>query len=256
MAFENDLRFDAALEDCCRRVQIGEPLERCLDDYPREYRAELARLAPVARQVARLRRDPSPEFEVRLERDLLAAVDATRRGRRGEPLARPGRLWRGLSLRLATVLMVALVVLVGGSVGAVQASDDSLPDSPLYQVKTAREWVEVILARDEQAAVGVHARQIAERGRELDKAVRANKPRRVVDVLTLRLAISTKRMVDQAVELRDRGDPQPAIRALAAVRGIQRETDRLISQASPGARPPLQRLQRFLREQERRLRLD
>ena len=45
MELENDARFANILDECCGRVQRGETLERCLADYPAEYRDELRRLA-------------------------------------------------------------------------------------------------------------------------------------------------------------------------------------------------------------------
>ncbi|MBI2939804.1 MAG: hypothetical protein HYY04_05140 [Chloroflexi bacterium] len=254
MTAEPDARFSAALEECCRRVQRGETIERCLTDYPAEYRLELARLVAVAERLGRLGDDPSPAFQARLELRLLAAADETRRGR---PAGRWGRL--GIFFiappiaRAAVLMLVALIVLVGSGVGVVQAADQSLPDSPLYQVKTAREWLELALARDGDTRVDVHARQIGERGRELERAVRAGKPRRVVDTLALRVAWSTDRIVDLALEADARGNPRPAVRTLVAVRAMQRYLDRLTSQASPEVLPPLRRLQIFLEAQERRL---
>ncbi|MBI4492365.1 MAG: hypothetical protein HY690_06185 [Chloroflexi bacterium] len=253
MTVEEDDRFAAALEECCRRVQRGEPLERCLADYPAAYQQELARLVPLAGRVGQLARDPSPEFQARLERRLLASVDEARRGRRVGLLSRLGRLFAGPAMRTATVALVVMAVLVGGGVEVEQAAADSLPDSPLYRVKEAREWVTLTLARDGETRVGVHAAQIAQRGRELERAVQTGKPRRVVDVLALRLAWSIDQIVDQALELQAQGNPRPARRALVALRAMERPLDRLTAQASPEARPALERLHTFLDEQERRL---
>jgi hypothetical protein len=109
------------------------------------------------------------------------------------------------------------------------------------------------LAGSGEARLGVYAAQILQRGRELDRAVRAGAPRRVIEVLALRLAWSTDRIVDQALELHARGATQPATRTLTLVRAMQRELDRLEGQAQPEARPVLQRLRSFLEGQEQRL---
>lgn len=250
-SLEEDGRFAAALEECCRRVQRGERLERCLADYPREYREELARLAPLAGRVGLLRRDPSPEFQARLERRLLASVDQARPGKW------PERLWFlfpvAPALRAAVATLVVLVLLSLSGAGAVRVSAGSLPDSPLYQVKAAREWVQLTMARDGESRVGVHSEQIGERGRELERSIQAGKPRRVLATLAAKLAISTERMVDQALELQARGRPQAVARALAVIQAMERQLDRLEARVSGEARPILQRLRGFLDMQERRL---
>lgn len=254
MTLEHDARFAAVLEECCRRVRSGERLEHCVSDYPVEYREELARLVPLAGDLGQLSRDPSPEFQARLERRLLAAVDEERRARRTGPLGRLGHFFAAAPLMRATVVaLVLLVVLVGSGVGVIQASDNSLPDSPLYHVKTAREWAELALARNGETQVGVYTRQINQRGTELERTVQTGKPRRVVEVLALRLAWTTDRIVDRALELQARGNREPASRALVMIRTMQRRVDVLTVQATPEVRPLLQRMRTFLDAQERRL---
>lgn len=250
----DDARFAAVLEECCLRLQCGEDLARCLNSYPAEYRAELARLAPLSAQLAKLGHDPSAEFQARLEQRLLAAMREARQARRPGLLERLAGAVAGVSLvRAAVVALVVMLLLVAGGAGLVQASEGSLPDSPLYRIKIAREWLQLQLTRSGDERLGVYAAQILQRGRELDRAVRAGAPRRVIEVLALRLAWSTDRLVDQALELHARGNTQPATRTLTLVRAIQRELDPLEGQAQPEARPVLQRLQRFLEGQERRL---
>jgi hypothetical protein len=251
---DEEARFARALDDCCRRVRAGEPLEPCLTDYPADMHDELARLVPLAVRLPALGRDPSPAFEQRLERNLLAAVGVQRRAQRGGVRADVQSFLAGASpARLAALALVVLLVLGGGSAGIVSASDGSLPDSPLYQVKIAREWAERTLARTGEARVDVHARQVVQRGRELGWAVADRKPRRVVEVLAVRLAWSTERAVDQALALRAAGRPLPALRALAALRLMEREVARLAERAEPDAQLSLLRLQVLLQVQERRL---
>lgn len=258
----NEARFASALEECCRRVQKGESLEQCLADYPLEYRENLGRLVPLTARLGELGSDPSPEFQARLERCLLASMEEARQHRphglaeriRRSVVAFPALLSpRQFPMRALAIALAALLILVGSGIGVVQASEDTLPDSPLYQVKVAREWVEVNTARDQEVRLGVHIRQIGKRGLELNNAVRSGKPRRVVGALSLRLGASTVQMVDQALELQSRGRPQPAISALNVIRAMQVRVDQLLAQATPHGRPPLRRLRSFLNEQERRL---
>lgn len=252
MAMEDDERFAATLDECCRRLQRGEPIAACLADYPAEYRAELARLAPLAAQVGELRRDPSPQFQTSLEQRLLAAVERQRTARQA-PNGWLGRLLpAALATRVALLAAAALIILAGSGVG-IAAAEDSLPDSPLYSVKTAREWVALALAFNGETRVSVHATQVAQRGRELALAIRADKPRPVLETLVRRLGNSIDRMVAQALELQAQGRREPALRALAAIRIMEREVDRLAQQASPEVRPALARVNTFLQEQQARL---
>jgi hypothetical protein len=251
---EHDPAFDSALEDCCRRAAAGEPIDSCLADHPRAYRAELARLVPFALRIGGTAREPTAAFQARLEHDLLARVDAARRARRRGAGDWLGRLLPGRPLlRAATVALVALIVLFGGGVEVLQAAEDSLPDSPLYRVKGARESLRLLLTRDPESRVGVHANQIAQRGREMERAVTFQKSRPVVDVLALRLAASLDRIVDQAVELAEKGNPRPARRAHEAVQRLQAQLDGLATRAGPEARPALQGLRAELDRAERRL---
>lgn len=254
----SDDRFEAALESCARRVRDGEPLDRCLLDYPPEYRDELARLAPVAERVSRLRRDPSAAFQAWLERHLLdrlvAETPPAKPARNGAlrhlyavapRLARPSRA-------LVAAALIVLVVVLGGA-GVVQASDSSLPDNPLYGIKTAREWVELTLTPNRQAKASVLTRQVAQRARELEQAVRLGKPPRVVDPLTLRLAASTQQLVNATLDLAAQGNPQPAQRTLTAIRTMRRQVGLLASQAPPASRAALNRLGRFLETKDQQI---
>ena len=249
-----DASFEAALEDCCRRVRQGESLANCLPDYPQQYREEVARLVPLSERVASLGRDPSPEFQARLERRLLARVQQAAKSQRvGLRRLLPLPFPMGTALRSAVATTAVLLVLALSGVGAVSASADSLPDSPLYPVKVAKEWVQLAMARDGEAKVNVRANQIVQRGRELQKAVQEEKPPRVVEALTLALGRSTEGMVDLALELRTGGKTQQAARALAALRNMRLQAVHLALEAQPDSRPILRRLISYLDAQERRL---
>lgn len=254
MRMEEDERFAAALEDCCRRVGRGEPLASLLDDYPSEYRAELERLAPLAARLGGLRQEPSPGFQARLESQLLAAYGGAGRRSPSKLRAFLTPFWRTLRrLPTAALLGIALLVASGGGLGVVQASDGSLPDSPLYGVKTAREWLSLNLTANPENKVGVYAGLINERARELERAVRLNKPRRVIVALSLSLAWTVDQAVDVAQALQVQGKTQPAARATTALLNAQRQVDRLATEASPQARPVLQRLSGLLGEEASRL---
>ena len=251
MTPEVDPRFEAALALCCDRVRAGQSLDAVLASQPEEYRAELARLVPIAFRVSALAVEPSPAFRARLLATLgsTSAPDATvtpapRRGHLAWLLARPAALVAGL-------LLVVLLAL--GGADAVSASDATLPDSPLYQVKTAREWVEVLLARDPGARAGIHLRQIALRQLELERALRLGKGPAVVDTIAGRLASATDRMVADALAARQRGNPTPARQAGAALRALEQRVGTLRATAKPAARPILANLRQQIAAQQARL---
>jgi len=254
MTLLGDHQFERALDECCGRVLRGELLERCLADYPAEYREELARLVPISTPLGRLGHDPSPEFQNRLERRLLASMDEARRLPEPGVLARLGRiLMSNRMVRVAATVLVVLLLLGAGGFGVDRVAANSLPDSPLYRVKAARERLQLVLAQTPEARVAVQASQIAERGTEMERAVQTAKPATVVRMLETRLARATRNMVDQALEREARGNPQPAIRALAVLRAVEVRLDRLIVQARPEQRPELLRARDFIRQQEERL---
>ncbi len=252
MAMEDDERFATALDDCLRRLARGEPLASCLADYPVEYREQLAGLVPLAAKVGELRRDPSPQFRATLGQTLLAAVDQRRAAHRAAS-GRFGRLLPQALARRAALIALAALIIVAGSGAGIAAAEDSLPDSPLYSVKAAREWVALAFAFDEETRLSVHAAQVSQRERELAQAVRAGKPRPVLEALVKRTTNSVERMVTQALELQAQGNRGPLLRALVSIRRAQREVDRLAQQASPEVRTALSRVSAFLQEQEARL---
>lgn len=251
---ENDGRFAEILDECCGRVRGGEPLDRCLADYPAEYREELRRLVPVAGQVSLLAQDPSPEFQAKLEARLLSEVDETRRSQHSSLFARIGRFFSSGSVSRAMVTATAVVVVLAGSgIGVDRASAGSLPDSPLYGVKTAKEQLQLALAGGAESQVDVHVAQLGERDKELDQAVQDRKAAKVVETVVGRVETSVEKMVDQALTARGRGNPAPARRAIVAIRMAQRRLESIIPKAQPNARPPLQELRGFLGKQEQRL---
>ncbi|MCL5107809.1 MAG: hypothetical protein M1401_02830 [Chloroflexi bacterium] len=250
---QEEEKFAAVLDGCCRRYRAGEPLAGLLAQYPEEYRGELARLVPIGERLAELGQGPGVEFQGRLADTLSAAyADARRRPSPSGGFLSP--LWRTLRrLPTVAVLVVALLLLGGGGAGVVQAADGSLPDSPLYNVKAAREWVRLLLAGSGEAKLNVYNAQIAERTRELERAVRLNKPRRVVLALSLSLSYTVDRAVDQVSQLQAQGRPQPAARAVSALHNAERQIDGLSAEASLQVRPILQRLKAFLASQADRL---
>ena len=129
--------FDNILDECLERLLVnGEPIEQCLQSYP-EQAGELEPLLQTALIASKASAvQPRAEFKAKARYQFHSALQevASRR-------SRPFFSWLP---RWATVATMAIVlVLAGGSTVAV--ADNSMPDSPLYQVKLATEQVRLTL---------------------------------------------------------------------------------------------------------------
>jgi hypothetical protein len=260
-----DTPYEQAVDDCRRRIREGEPLASCIARYPAELQAELAELILLSVKMERLWHDPSADFMTRLQGQIKAASLAKAKEnpnwaqRLGSALANlPADAWRALGAggplwRAVAVILIVGVVTIGSSVGVVQAADETLPDHPLYPVKTAREWVEENIARDGDARNVFLMRQAGRRVAELSRVVEAGKPRLVVELASARVLNSTRRGVAQAIEQQERGNPRPAQRALPALQNLRQQVDKVANGAPPRYRGALQRLSLALAEEERNL---
>jgi uncharacterized protein DUF5667 len=250
MTMNNNIRdFEAALAEVCERVRRGEPLEDCLADYPAAYRDELRQLVPLTGRVASVGADPSLLFRARLEQRLIGAVEAQR--------AAEATGWRSWfapapALRAAGVAFVLLLVLGGSGIGVTYAAEPSLPDSPLYPVKRARERIELALARDDEAASVTLARQAERREDEIERAVEGDK-RQVMETLAREAVATAQRWVVRAERAAAEGNLRPAIQGREAVRNLIKRVDTKMATAGPDAKGTLQRLRRILEQQEERL---
>ena len=259
MEREGDLRLMDAVEACVERTQAGEPLDVCLADYPAEYHDELRSLVPAAEHVRRLSRDPSPVFVNRLEQALLGEADrlAAEHGPQGRWLGLVAGLrnaWLGSAMRAAALVLVLAGSLVGLGVGLDYASADSLPDSPLYQVKQAREWAELALARDDTAQVNANSRHLAERRRELQQVAQAPTPRpAVVERLSNQAVQTADRLVARAKEAEAKGNTEAPAKAAATLRTVRAAVERAARNAPPQTRPRLEALAAELQQRERQL---
>ncbi|MGH2461414.1 MAG: DUF5667 domain-containing protein, partial [Chloroflexota bacterium] len=159
------------VEECRRRLARGETIEICLAAYP-SHGAELARLLPIAARARSLARGPDPTFAElarrRFARDLAAARD------RRQAMARPRSGPLSWLQNLLVPVAVVLVVILSGF-GLVQASRNTLPDSPLYPVKQAQENVAQVLTRGPEARATLQIKTANQRLDELQTAERLRK---------------------------------------------------------------------------------
>jgi hypothetical protein len=132
--------FNDILDECLTQVLRGETVEACLAAYPgdRDELEPLLRTALDAREAAVVQ--PRREFRERAAAEFQAAI-------REIPEKSPGG-WFFWHRRWATALAGVVFVLLAGT-GVVAASNNSLPDQPLYGVKLATETVRLTTTRSD-----------------------------------------------------------------------------------------------------------
>jgi len=140
--------FEDILNDCLEHILNGGDVQACLVKHP-EYAKELEpllRTALAARSAADLK--PRPEFRQRAANEFQMAI------REMPAKARHPFRWQ---LRWVLPVAIILVLVLGGG-GTVMAAANSLPDSPLYQVKLATEDVQLALTRSDIGKAQLYAK--------------------------------------------------------------------------------------------------
>jgi hypothetical protein len=191
-----DERLATVLEESFARIRAGELPDRVLSDCPADLQPELARLLGLEMRLQGLGHDPPPQFQARLEHTLMSAMAEQRRA---QTPAKQRLFGVSLFLRPAVLALGVLLLLGIGGAGAVQASHQSLPDSPLYKIKVIRESGQLWLTREPEAQVDVHAAQLNERSAELERSVAKQKRSRDAEVIARRLAEGVRQAVDRAI---------------------------------------------------------
>ncbi|MCH7998757.1 MAG: hypothetical protein IIA91_04660 [Chloroflexi bacterium] len=160
--------FAAALDECLAAMSAGESLDECLARYPR-YAEELRTHLPLAQRLTMTpRHQPRAAVQEAAWQRFRSQASDMRLGRR-PPLSfawlRP--------LAIAAVLVLAVLGVAGG--GA-YASQDALPDSPLYRVKLLTEDARVWVTFDDSRKAELLLNQSNERTDEVMAMLRAGKP--------------------------------------------------------------------------------
>jgi hypothetical protein len=191
-----DQPIDDVLETCRLRLARGETIAACLAAFP-AHASELATLLPVAARIQALAHDPDPEYAAAARRRFQVTLAAARENRAQGEAARSRRPMTWV-VRLA--LPVALVVVLSASgLGLVQASDGSLPDSPLYPVKQASENVGLLFARSPEGKALLNARFANRRRLDLENAEKARKGYALRLVITHAMVEASDRATDQTL---------------------------------------------------------
>jgi len=167
--------FDNILDECLERVLVkGETIEQCLAQHP-EYASELEPLLRTALDTkGAVDIKPRPEFRERARHQFQAAL------RDMQPKGRPDFFYI-LKPSLATIITVVVVLLAGG--GTVAAASNSLPDSPLYQVKLATEAVQLALAQSPLGKAELYVKLADKRVAEIIKMVDKGKTAQVEETV-------------------------------------------------------------------------
>ncbi len=172
--------FAEILDECIDRVLTrGESIEACVRDFP-EQAAELRDALSAGIAAAQAFAFLPDQDRKRAAR--LRLHDAIERKRRRAwwrlPFAGAGR-----APRLATIALVALLVVAGSSTGTVLAAQDSAPGELLYPVMRAGERVQLALAITDERESDLRARLMERRIRELGTVMSTGRERFVPDLV-------------------------------------------------------------------------
>ena len=145
--------IDTILDDCLERILVGgESIESCLTRY-RQYADELEPLlqTALATRRAALAIEPSPEFKARARYQFHATLNEMATQKRPRSFGwRPRFNWA-----VAASLALSLMLSTGG---VVAAASNSMPDSPLYQVKLATEQIQLMLTTSPEGKAELNAK--------------------------------------------------------------------------------------------------
>jgi hypothetical protein len=158
------------LDECLAALSQGESLEVCLDRYP-QHAEELRTLLLLTQRLSLTpRHEPRPGAQSAAWQQFRARAEDMRLGRRPQFSINIG--WMR-PLAIATAVVLAILVAGGGTI---YASQDALPDSPLYRVKLATEEVRLWFVFDDVHEAEILLDQSNERTNEIKEMVSSGKP--------------------------------------------------------------------------------
>ena len=166
--------FESILSDCIEAMRLGATVQQCLDRYPRE----APKLAPRLSLVNTISRTPLAHAGANAQeqawRKLQKRAGELRAGKRPSAV----RVSRGYGAWLKPVAVTSAFVAVMsvGAGGVAYASQDAMPDSPLYGVKLAGEDVHVWLTFNDSDKASVLLDQSRQRMEEINETVRQGDP--------------------------------------------------------------------------------
>jgi len=162
--------FASILDECLTAVTDGEPLESCLARYPK-HADELRRHLRLAQRIVLTPpHEPRPAAQAAAWHQFRAQAEDRRLGRRSPFSLNVG--W----LRPLTIAAAVVLAFLGAASGTIYASQDALPDSPLYRVKLASEDARVWFTFDDNGKAELLLDQSSERTDEIMEMLRGGKP--------------------------------------------------------------------------------
>jgi len=138
-------RFNSILDECLKAVRHGEPVEAIVARYPRHAR----RLRPVLNLAARIQTSPRvlPRAQAH-EQSWRLVRERAHQLRTGSKRVTVRRNY-GLVLKPAAALIAVFLLIGSFGGGLAYASQDAMPDSPLYAVKLAGEDIRLWFVFDD-----------------------------------------------------------------------------------------------------------
>ena len=162
--------FASILDECLTAVKQGESLEACLARYPRHAEELRAHLRLAQRIVLTPPHQPRPAAQDMAWHQFRAQAQDKRLGRR--PRVSINVSW----LRPLTVAAAVALAVLGAAGGTVYASQNALPDSPLYRVKLVSEDARVWFTFNDNSKAELLLDQSSERTNEIMEMLRDGKP--------------------------------------------------------------------------------
>ena len=163
-------RFASILDECFAALSQGETLEACLARYPKHAEELRAHLRIAQRLVLTPPHQPRPAAQAVGWHQFRAQAQDKRLGHK--PLLSVSMGW----LRPLSIAAVVVLAVLGAAGGTVYASQDALPDSPLYRVKLATEDARVWFTFDDSGKAELLLDQSSERTNEIMGMLRGGKP--------------------------------------------------------------------------------
>lgn len=168
--------FNNVLDECLDRLLVeNETVEQCLQRFP-QHSSELKPLLETvlaARQVSAVQ--PRTEFRDRARYQFNSALREM-----AQKKSRPLFSWGWQPRWVTTVAIILILSLVGG--GTVAAASASMPDNPLYGVKTATEQVQLALTFSELSKAELQARLADKRVTEIAYLAEKGKPEKIAEI--------------------------------------------------------------------------
>lgn len=186
-----DVSLERALEHCLQELIRTDECETCLKNHP-QHAARLRPLLEIAQETREHhKRVPEAPGGLLSGRERMLAAAAQQRAKSIPATAVVGtttqtgsrRMMSAFKMRLAAIMLVVVLSVVGFGGGLVKVASGSLPGDPLYPVKTTVEDIRFTLASAPSDQVDLALQFIEERVEEVEglAAIGRHIPDRTVD---------------------------------------------------------------------------